>query len=130
MDEEEYIPTRLDWIHYYYYKHEKTILEIIAFITIIIGLIVIGILLTTLMAILTLTIGWITKWVYRRALSMLANIEISRMPGSSINTVPTIREMHDLIDYIRHVNRTGGELDEDNPLLKKKKMNGEDVAYQ
>ena len=126
---DEYIPTRLDEILCFYYDHERTILEAIALIIVIGSLAVIGILPTILMAILTLTIGWITKWVYRRALAKLASRELRDISGVDMEAPPTIRDMHELIYYFRHVKESGEELDKNNPLYKKK-INGEDIAYQ
>jgi len=126
---EGYIPTLRDRISLFIEEHERGIVEIVAVALIIFGLATIGFLITILMGILTGTLAWIINFIYRRALAKIASNTLCEITGNVLEPPPSIWEMHDLIDYFRHVRDTGGELNEENPLYKKGIDNG-DVAYQ
>ena len=128
-DEEEYIPTSRDKAIYYYLEHERTFLEIFAGIAVVFGIAIIGFLYTLFMGILTLSLGMLINKIYRRVIATKATNTLSQITGNQLEPPANIRQMYELLDYFEYVRDTNGELDEGNPLVKKK-LNGEDVAYQ
>ena len=81
------------------------------------------------MGILTLSLGMLINKIYRRVIATKATNTLSQITGNQLEPPANIRQMYELLDYFEYVRDTNGELDEGNPLVKKK-LNGEDVAYQ
>jgi len=74
-------------------------------------------------------LAYIIRYVYRKKLAMIATRILMDVSGNTIEPPPTIRDLYEHIEYFRMIRDGDGELDKTHPLYKRK-MNGDDVAYQ